>query len=313
MKSSKRLLRGALIGAVVLAAGACTETDKELVDNVGVTRLLLIHPGLLPQSLDGAENTIQLVEWETTTAVLVREEPDVDLLNGEDCVIVDTAALSPTLDGACSAGVVAEATDEPLEIRLRLVTTMRVERGEPLRLDPDGDTDDDGIPDDGDDSGDAFDNPCIPDGNGAFSECDDNCPLVDNAVQEYDDESERGDLCTVSVVSSGLVFRVSDADGDEVPDTIDNCIWKPNAGQDFTDSIGDECEQIAEVESIIEPDLEAAELLTVDGANSFVTVDFGDALSNCVWVTGMTGSCDLDVAKIKLCGHSSGAAALLGC
>lgn len=317
VKSSKRLLRGALIGALVLAAGACTENDNELVENVGVTRLLLIHPDLQPQSLDGAEDTLQFAEWDVTTAVLEKEGPDVDLLIGEKCTVTDTAATSPTFDGACSAGVVAEATDEPVEIDLELVTTMRMARGRPLKLDVDGDTDDDGIPDDGDDSGDAFDNPCKePDPVLGFVECDDNCTLIPNTDQANADLDGKGDVCTVSVVSSGVLLRVSDADGDEMPDAIDNCIWKSNPDQDFADPIGDECEQsaIVQIDQVPIP-LDPDELLTIDGSNSFVVVDFGDTL-DCIWPddpdqVGEVGTCTLGTTK--LCGRSSGSSALLGC
>jgi hypothetical protein len=54
------------------------------------------------------------------------------------------------------------------------------------------DTDDDGVPDDGDGNGVAGDNPC-PDGQTA--NCDDNCPFVPNNDQLDVNANGIGDAC----------------------------------------------------------------------------------------------------------------------
>jgi YD repeat-containing protein len=54
------------------------------------------------------------------------------------------------------------------------------------------DSDGDGIPDDGDGSGDPTDNPCI---GGNTVDCDDNCPTTHNPAQEDFDEDFVGDIC----------------------------------------------------------------------------------------------------------------------
>ncbi|MBW1808827.1 MAG: lamin tail domain-containing protein [Deltaproteobacteria bacterium] len=59
----------------------------------------------------------------------------------------------------------------------------------------DDDDDDDGILDDGDASGTAGDNNCV---SGATADCDDNCPLVENADQADEDGDGIGDACESS-------------------------------------------------------------------------------------------------------------------
>ena len=84
------------------------------------------------------------------------------------------------------------------------------------------DSDDDGIPDDGDHAGDngehdgeAWSHPCLP---GQITDCDDNCPFDPNPAQ-------------------------ADSDGDGVGDACDNCPSLPNAGQldSDHDDVGDLC------------------------------------------------------------------------
>jgi hypothetical protein len=94
-------------------------------------------------------------------------------------------------------------------------------------LDPDDDGD--GVPDDGDDSGEAGDAPC---GSDQAEGCDDNCPSVPNEDQVDLDEDGQGDACD------------PDRDGDEVPNEADNCPDRSNPEQADLDGddLGDACE-----------------------------------------------------------------------
>ena len=80
--------------------------------------------------------------------------------------------------------------------------------------DPDNDNDD--VLDDGSNSGSPGDEPCT---GGAALDCDDNCPLTFNPVQEDANADGVGDQCA------------DDKDGDGVEDGLDNCLWVPNAPQ----------------------------------------------------------------------------------
>ncbi|MBI3178297.1 MAG: thrombospondin type 3 repeat-containing protein, partial [Deltaproteobacteria bacterium] len=68
--------------------------------------------------------------------------------------------------------------------------------------DCDPDTDGDGVLNDGDNSGSAGDNPCTA---GVTSNCDDNCPVVQNASQADINGNGIGDLCEGAI---------ADTDGD---------------------------------------------------------------------------------------------------
>jgi len=94
-------------------------------------------------------------------------------------------------------------------------------------LDPDDDND--GILDDGDGSGIPGDHPCR---GGLRIDCDDNCPVTPNPLQEDSDGDGIGDACE------------TDTDGDGWPDTVDNCLLVPNPAQeDFDrDGVGDACD-----------------------------------------------------------------------
>jgi hypothetical protein len=93
-----------------------------------------------------------------------------------------------------------------------------------------GDMDGDGIPDDGDHSGVAGDNPCRA---GRTTDCDDNCPRRWNPKQKDMDGDGKGDVCD------------GDIDGDGVPNSRDNCPRKANAGQEDGDGdgVGDACDK----------------------------------------------------------------------
>jgi len=93
----------------------------------------------------------------------------------------------------------------------------------------DRDDDNDGVPDDGDGSGVNGDRPCR---GGAWTDCDDNCPVTPNPAQEDADGDGIGDACE------------TDLDGDGWPDAADNCPLVPNQDQaDWDrDGVGDLCD-----------------------------------------------------------------------
>ncbi len=340
--AAERLLRGALIAALALCAG-CTETDDQLVDEIGVTRLLLVAPGLDPQAVSDAvagNPTLQLATWKVETARLDLGGTTFDLLFGEPCTFTDTAGAAPTISGACAGGLVVGSTLEPIPMRLSIALTMQVARADPTRVrecvgsmgrtgvtcagDSDCDAgagetcefDGDGIPDD---DGDGTDDPCP---HLVTVDCDDNCPHADNPTQADTDGNGTGDGCTGILVVFGVPVGALDSDGDGVVDSVDNCAWVPNPGQDPLDPIGVDCEQIADVrleDSLtIELDLGPAELLTFEGLASFVTVDFDvGALSNCVWNKAPeTSTCELPAGgnvPVVLCGRSTSSSAVAGC
>jgi len=90
------------------------------------------------------------------------------------------------------------------------------------------DSDQDGIPDDGDRSGQSGDNPCT---GGSNTNCDDNCPLDPNPAQTDQDGDGKGDACD------------NDNDNDGVPDDRDNCpgVYNPYQIDIDSDKQGNEC------------------------------------------------------------------------
>lgn len=92
---------------------------------------------------------------------------------------------------------------------------------------------------DGDGAGDACDpdddNDGVPDAADPFGGPGDNCPFTPNPDQADADGDGVGDACDEPA---------SDADGDDVPDSIDNCPATPNADQadNDGDGAGDACD-----------------------------------------------------------------------
>ena len=144
--------------------------------------------------------------------------------------------------------------------------------------------------------------------------------MVDNSDQADNNEVGIGNKCSIVDVVLGAL---RDSDGDGVPDASDNCIWIANADQADTmglsaepplatfglpDGIGDACkEQVATVQitNIGGP----INLIQLVGGQSFVTVDFTEALS-CEW---RNLNCVLDVDQIKICSRLDLLGAAAGC
>jgi hypothetical protein len=310
-----------LVLVSTLLSGCSEESDPELFDEVGVTRIFAIDPGQRRQSLLTPES-VQVTEWTFDSAILELGNSNIDLTVGQPCGYTDTALVAPIPDGPCNSGIVIPATEQgTVQIRLALeIPSMQVRRAALPDL-TSGDFDGDGKPNDGNGSGSAFDNPC-----GLFGDnppdCDDNCPLIFNPDQGDFNNDGVGDACTVLDVFSGIFLR--DSDGDGIPDTADNCVAEPNPGQEdetsgvsgdgIPDGIGDACmEQIATVEWSGQPTLQLpfADLDQPIGAITLITVDFTntDAL-DCDWGTG---TCVLDPTQVRLCGLQSNILALAGC
>jgi hypothetical protein len=316
------LLHGATVGLLLLFVPACTEHDEQLVDDVGVTRLVVTDTDLFSQSVSSPDNRIQVAEWEFDAVTIDIDGALVDLSRGEPCSVTDTVYASPLTEGACRSGAVIESSDDPFEVHLILsVNAMQLRRAEPLDLSQTVDYDVDGVPNDGDMSGSAYDAPCGL--GGQTSNCDDNCPLVANADQADDNADGVGNLCTV-IDAFGSALR--DSDGDDVYDGADNCVWISNPDQDDTtgvgasgppDGIGDACvEQVAQVlgpsgDAFFDLVLGPAALLQQPGFNTFLTVDFANRQAlNCDWDAG---TCTLDPAQVDFCTHQSLSVAVGGC
>lgn len=306
---------------LLVLATACTVSDDAVFDDIGVTRLILVDPGLVGQSLVEAEDRIQVAQWVVQSATLDLGDRVVDLLAGESCEFVDTPLGRVSLaSGACGSGVVLETNpdDMPQTVTLTLAFTMELRRAEPLLVVPGDDSDGDGVPNDGNGSGSSFDAPCT---GGAIVNCDDNCPLVANPDQADLAMDGIGNACVLKDVFGAL----ADNDDDGIADAVDNCVGIPNSDQANTegipsalgdpgDWIGNACtEEVAQVhlkgDLVIRLEPEILKLIQPRDAVTFLTVDLNDQRAiSCNWDFGV---CTLDPAQVRVC--VSNFTPILGC
>jgi hypothetical protein len=311
-------IRWLLVPAVVAGLSCSTSSDPEVFSDIGLTRLVFVDPALTFPRVTG-DTQLQVVEWRLQAATVQLDGGVAhDLLGNESCVMTDIASISTLVQGACSGGVVLESSALPQLAQLELAFTMEVRRAKPASLSSEGDADRDGIADDGDASGSAFDEPCAP---GASTGCDDNCPLVANADQADAIADGPGDACSVLGVID------SDADGDI--DSLDNCPAVFNPLQTTTKSIniniiGDACRETARVhlEGNFQIQLTppVAALLQPTGRLRLLTVDFNHLRTlECDWPFGI---CSLNGDAVRLCVTACGQetassclarASILGC
>ncbi len=266
------------------------EMTGPVSDTEVVIHLLLSDSDLAGQSLIDPDSRIQVARWSVASATLSFGNVLIDLVDEEQaCVFSDTAFSIPIAEGPCESGLLIEAGDDEAASLMLTLDSMELRRAKPLDLSHTVDFDFDGVPNDGDGSGSAFDAPC---GLGGLTlDCDDNCPLVSNPDQADTNGDGIGDVCTMIDPSMGAL-RYSDGDG--VSDEFDNCVWIYNPGQEDTgdgmvDGIGDAClEQVAQVhlagELAFELTLGPADLALQPGLNVVLTVDFRSSNSlRCDW------------------------------
>lgn len=285
---------------LLLAVPACTTSDTQLFDEVGVTRLFMTDPALVNQALVDAGDRIQVAEWTLERADIEVDGQVLDLLNGQSCRVVDTVLTVSTAVGSCSSGRVLEASETPRPLRLSLAFIMKLRRARPADLPPNADADMDGLPN-----------------------AEDSCPLVSNPLQEDDDMDGIGDACSVD--DPFLRMPALDSDADEVADVLDNCVPVANPTQadtsgvtteGFPDLIGDACtEQVVQVhlkgDLAIRLDLGPVDLVQMQNQVAFLTVDFGNpGALNCNWDFGV---CDLDADRVSMCIASNLLTASVGC
>jgi hypothetical protein len=310
----------ALVGlALSLLLPSCTETDEALVRDIGVVRLILVDPGLGPQSLEEPDATIQVTRVDVTRARLTYGDPmgtdpppvDRELLGPQEtCTFTDTATQDPVVTGPCAEGLVIDSFEDERPLTLTLTFSMRVARAEPLALAPDADADGDGL----------------------INHADP-CPLIADTREAREPGEPFRNPLDLDVCRA----RQEDMDGDGVRDDRDNCIWADNPAQEDEeddlagevpdligpvdvddDDVYDICrEQVADVVGDT-VDLELSLTAFTQPLNrvTFLVLDLDTrrVLSRAACTWGQPSArCDLAASAIRLCTTTSGFAAVAGC
>jgi len=320
IRASLRRLVLAGLGCVLLVAGGCeTVEDDALFSDIGTLRIFFVDSQLRAQGFADPDGTIQVAQWKISQATVDLEGEQLDLLIDSECAYFSTAAASARALGRCAQGLVIGASDTARSLTVDLAFEMTVRRATPVPLQPNGDSDGDGVLDDGNLSGSVVDNPCR---SGETEGCDDNCLLISDPTQRDLNGDGIGAVCSITdtIFNDTLI----DSDGDGVADSFDNCFWVSNPGQEDTsgvsllgvpDGIGDACaEQVAQVRiggsPSVEIQLSSEFTLPVRGVG-VLTVDFAskEAL-DCDWDAGI---CTLELSQVDVCVNSDLFTASFGC
>ncbi|MDH3626237.1 MAG: thrombospondin type 3 repeat-containing protein [Acidobacteriota bacterium] len=295
---------GLVVMCLCLVVGCSTGEDPNLVTDLSTLNLLLADSGNFPQQVVSTTPTYQAVTWVVNpgmaTLTLTDGSDPIDFTFQDSCDFADTTLSGAVSVGACRDGIVVGARDTPVTGMLQVTfSAMDVRRAKPV------------LPVDGDNDGDGFLNSV------------DICPLFWDEDQSDDNGDGIGDSCSFVDVFNGSISPDADRDGRR--DSIDNCVWFANPGQEDTgdlamkgiaDGIGDICvEQIANVTPKMGQSFtieRMVEIMPESGLPSFITLDIkGDtAFTMCDWDMG---TCMLDVDQVEVCFSTNRLIASFGC
>jgi len=257
--------RGILLAVIALAWTAACDSDKEVFTPTGTIRVSVVDRSLVTQSAEPRGN--QVTVWALDAVQL--DVAGFGLFDYKaTAATCDQQQFSPAIIVPVRCGVLGYAfePDQPLAVSMRLrISEMQVRRAARPVLPPEGDFD-------GDDKRNDIDN----------------CVLIDNPGQQDVNGDGFGNACSLPNVIGDPT--IPDRDGDGVADGApDNCLWIKNPMQEDSsspkDGIGDACALSTQVDlggPLLELVLELPEpLLSIEGAQTSISADFGPALVNC--------------------------------